>query len=78
MIFYGLGCKETVVVISSDPYVELVHFGFTTATFKPLSDQNCGRYLRFSSFKVFSSDNFLHSFCSRNRHFYSKTTIESN
>ena len=32
---------------------------FTTVPLKPLSDQICGRYCRFSSFKVFNS---VHSF----------------
>ena len=57
-------------------YVELVHVWFTTATFKPLSHQNCGRYLRSSNLKVFSSENFLHSFCSRNRLFLVKPQLK--
>ena len=78
VIFYVYSGKWTVVVISSDSSFKLVHVGFTTVPFKPLSDQKYGRYCRFSSLKVFSSDNYFHCFCSRNRYFKSKTTVENN
>ena len=46
-------------MISSDTLCKDGNARFTTIPLKPLSDQICGRYCRFSSFKVFNS---VHSF----------------
>ena len=43
--------KGTVSVISSDPPSKAGNACFTKMPFKPLADQYCGRYCRFSSLK---------------------------
>ena len=58
MIFYVYSGKWTVVVISSDSSFKLVHVGFTTVPFKPLSDQKYGRYCRFSCLKYLVQTTF--------------------
>ena len=42
----GCNCK-----FKSTPIIKKGHARITTVLFKPLSDQECGRYRRFSSLK---------------------------
>ena len=45
LLYKNYDPKGTITVISSDPPFVEWHFRFTTAPFKPLTDQGCRNYL---------------------------------
>lgn len=65
-IFKNIPFKETVFVISSEPFFRNGHSLYTTVPCKPLSYQQWGDILVFLAWKLFDSENFLQCFCSRN------------
>ena len=69
IFLYFIRFKGTVSVISRDPSRTNDNARFTTVPLKPLSDRKCGRYSRFSRFKVLSFDYFFIFYCSRNARF---------